>query len=91
MKKIVAILLLCMLLVGMLHLSAAAATDMYILAQPQNYVYNEGAVAIYYVTVAGENLQCTWYLDYDGKTYNLSEPDVTGPWINYVMLGFAKE
>ena len=74
-----------MLLIGVLPLSAVAATDTYILAQPQNYVYNVGAVVIYSVTVAGEHLQCTWYLEYDGKTYNLSEPGATGPWVNYVV------
>ena len=46
MKKRIAILVLCMLLVGMLPLSVAAANDMYILAQPLKYVYNVGAVAI---------------------------------------------
>ena len=93
MKKIIAISLLCMFLVGMTSPLAAASADTYILAQPQNYIYNEGAVAIYYVTVAGENLQCTWYLDYDGKTYNLSEPGATGPWVNYVTgeCGSAEE
>ena len=85
MKKIVVFSLLCMLLIGMLPLSAVAANNTYILEQPQNYVYNEGAVAIYYVTVAGEHLQCTWYLEFDGKAYNLSEPGATGPWINYVV------
>ena len=84
MKKIVVFSLLCMLLIGMLPLSAVAANNTYILEQPQNYVYNEGAVAIYYVTAAGEHLQCTWYLEFDGKTYNLSEPGATSPWINYV-------
>ena len=84
MKKIVVFSLLCMLLIGMLPLSAVADNNTYILEQPQNYVYNEGAVAIYYVTVAGEHLQCNWYLDYDGKTYNLTGADAGGPWISYV-------
>jgi len=93
MKKLIAILLLCMLVIGMLPLSALAANDAYILAQPQNYVYNEGAVAIYYVTVAGENLKCTWYLDFNGQTYDLSAPDMSDPWLSYVVgdCGSAQE
>lgn len=93
MKKLIAILVLCMLLVGMLPLSVAAANDMYILAQPQNYIYNVGAVAIYYVTVAGENLKCTWYLDFDGQTYDLSAPNMSDPWLSYVVgdCGSAQE
>ena len=84
MKKIITISLLCLIVIGLLPLSAVAANNTYILEQPQNYVYNEGAVAIYYVTVAGEHLQCNWYLDYDGKTYNLTGADAGGPWISYV-------
>ena len=75
-------------------ISAPAGGDgtMYILAQPQNYVYNEGAVAIYYVTVAGENLKCTWYLDFEDKTYDLTAGS-SGPWLSYVTgdCGGAEE
>ena len=76
-------------------ISALAGGDgtMYILAQPQNYVYNVGAVAIYSVTVAGENLKCTWYLDFDGQTYDLSAPNMSDPWLSYVVgdCGSAQE
>ena len=93
MKRLIAILLLFMLVIGMLPLSALAANDAYILAQPQNYVYNEGAVAIYSVTVAGENLKCTWYLEYQGETYDLSNISMDDPWLSYVVgdCGSAEE
>ena len=61
-KRFIMMILAALPLIGLMPLNAFAGTDMYILRQPQNPVYNIGAVAGYSVTVAGENLTCTWYL-----------------------------
>lgn len=55
--------------------SAHAAQGFKITLQPQNYQYPEYAVAIYTVKVedpAGTP-KATWYMKYEGKTYNISQ------------------
>ena len=55
-----------------------------IVRQPQNPSYPEYSNAKYSVTAYGENLNCIWYLYYEGKLYNIS--DTSGsvkPWEVY--------
>ena len=67
-------LLLCLLLLCTLSLPAVAAgSEPKITLQPQNYHYPQYSVAIYTVKAEGQNLHATWYLSYEGKTYNLSD------------------
>ena len=86
MKKLTAILLAIGLLC-MLAMPAMAASEPVITRQPQNPTYNEYATAMYTVTAHGSNLSCTWYMEYEGKTYNISNLSVgVQPW-----EGFAGE
>ena len=94
MKKLLA-LFLCFL---MLCLSAApvfgASDEPVIDFQPQQPYYPEYAVAAYTVKVTGSNLTVTWFLEYEGKTYNLC--DFTNgfePWEAYAgeSYGSAEE
>ena len=90
MKKVIAVTVLCMLLVSQLPLGAAATTDMHFLAQPQNPVYAVGAVAGYSVTVAGEDLECTWYLNFEGTDYDLSKAgNPQAPWEAYAGASYG--
>lgn len=84
MKKIIS-LLLVILLCGLLTVPTLAAPEAPVITlQPQNYQYPEYAVAMYTVKVSGSNLHCTWYLEYEGKTYNISD-NTNGiePWEGY--------
>ena len=83
MKKIL-ILALIAVMMTVLMLPAAADSAVRIDMQPQNPTYPEYATATYYVSAVGSNLHCTWYLEYEGKTYNLSD-NTNGiePWEAY--------
>lgn len=87
MKKRIFALLLCVLLLGVLAMPAAAADDPVITLQPQSYHYPQYSVAVYTVKATGNNLRATWYIKYEGVTYNLSD-NTNGmePW-----EGFAGE
>ena len=81
MKKIIAVLLALITLT----VSVSAAPEApEITFQPQNYNYPEYSVATYTVKANGTNLHATWYLSYEGKTYNLSD-NTNGiePWEGY--------
>ncbi|MBQ9961708.1 MAG: hypothetical protein IJP00_07355 [Firmicutes bacterium] len=83
MKRVFAILLVLVLIIA-LSVPAIAAVEPTITLQPQNPTYSKYSVAEYFVKVKGENLQCTWYMEYEGKTYNIS--DTSGgmqPWEAY--------
>lgn len=80
MKKI-----LCALLVGLMlcaPLTAFAAQDApEIIVQPMNYVYGENNSASYNVLATGSGvLSATWYIVYNGKTYNTLEYNEKDPW-----------
>lgn len=83
MKKILS-LLACLLLLCSLTVLAGASNPPEITLQPQNYQYPEYSTAMYIVKASGTNLRATWYLEYEGKTYNIS--DMTNgiePWEAY--------
>ncbi len=84
MKKISS-LLLVVILCGLLVIPALAApAEPQITLQPQNYTYPQYGVAVYTVKLTGTNLHATWYLEYEGKTYNLSDnSNGIEPWESY--------
>jgi len=77
--------LFCLLLVCALCLPALATSEEPVITQqPQSPYYSKYDTAIYTVKATGSNLTATWYLEYEGKTYNLS--DATNgfePWEAY--------
>lgn len=84
MKRRIA-MFLCMALLCALAVPASAAGEgPRITLQPQNYQFPEYSVAIYTVKAEGNNLSAYWYMEWEGKTYNLS--DRSGgidPWEGY--------
>lgn len=83
MKRILSVII-CLLLCSMVFPAFAAGEAPQIILQPQNYQYPEYGTAIYTVKATGTNLSATWYLEYEGKTYNIS--DITNgiePWEGY--------
>ena len=73
MKKVISLLLI-VLLCGMLVVPALAAPEGPVITmQPQSPNYPEYSVAIYTVKATGTNLTATWYIEYQGKTYNASQ------------------
>ena len=58
----------------MLAVPALAAPEGPVITmQPQSHCYSEYSVAIYTVKATGTNLTATWYIEYQGKTYNASQ------------------
>ena len=83
MKKLTAILLISAL-ICLLAIPAAATTEFSIVRQPQNPTVIEYGVAEYEVKVYGYNLYCTWYMEYQGNTYDISDTSVgVQPWEPY--------
>ena len=84
MKKVISLLLI-VLLCGMLAVPALAAPEGPVITmQPQSHYYSEYSVAIYTVKATGTNLTATWYIEYQGKTYNASNLGGTmQPWEAY--------
>lgn len=82
-KKIISVLVI-LLVLGSLTVLVSASNEPEITMQPQNQQYPEYSVASYTVKASGSNLQCTWYLEYEGKTYNISD-NYNGiePWEGY--------
>lgn len=87
MKKRILALLLCVLLLSVPVMPSAASDAPVITLQPQSYHYPQYSVAVYTVKATGQNLTATWYIKYQGVTYNLSD-NTNGmePW-----EGFAGE
>ncbi len=85
MKKIIGLLLAALFLLAPLASSVSAAEEFRFTLQPQNLQYPDGAVAIYSVKVEGApgTPSATWYMLYEGKTYNISQPDGSQPWEGY--------
>ena len=90
MKKIICVVL-CLLLVCLTAVPAMAAPEApEITLQPQNYHYLEYSVACYTVKASGSNLSCTWYLEYEGNTYNLSDnTNAMEPWEGYAGANYG--
>ena len=72
--------LVCILAVPVM----AAPEGPVITAQPHSPSYPEYSVAIYTVKATGTNLSATWYIRYEGKTYNASQiGGAMQPWEAY--------
>jgi len=85
MKRVFCTAFCLILLICLLALPASAVTiEPEFILQPQNYQYPEYSTAMYKVKVLGDNLRATWYLEFEGKTYNLSD-NTNGfePWEGY--------
>ena len=91
MKKLVTAVIL-VLFVLVITLSAHAAGQPTITLQPQSPNYPEYSCAVYTVKAEGSNLSATWYLQYNGKTYNISKNSIQkeGKWLIPVEE-FSKE
>lgn len=84
MKKLFYLLLTGLLLGLLAAPGLAAPAEPQIILEPQSHCYPEHAVAIYQVKVSGTNLYATWYLEWEGKTYVLSDnTNETEPWEGY--------
>ncbi len=84
MKRIIGILLVIMTLCLIAMSAAAAPVGPEITLEPQSPNYPEYSVAIYTVKATGTNLTATWYISYEGKTYNASAIGGTmQPWEAY--------
>ena len=84
MKKVISLLLMVVLF-SMLAIPALAAPEGPVITlQPQSPNYPEYSVAIYTVKATGTSLTATWYIEYQGMTYNASEISGTmQPWEAY--------
>ncbi len=83
MKKLVTAIIL-VLFISAIVIPAHAAGQPTVTLQPQSPNYPEYSCAVYSVKAEGSNLSATWYLEYNGKTYNTSKT-VEGiqPWEAY--------
>ena len=67
-------LMLFVLMCCMLTIPAMAASEEPVITlQPQSPNYPEYSVAIYTVKAEGTNLKATWYMEWLGKTYTISD------------------
>lgn len=83
MKKLTAFLLIAAL-ICLLAIPAAATTELSIVRQPQNPTAIEYDLVEYEIKAYGYNLYCTWYMEYQGKTYDISDTSVgVQPWEPY--------
>ncbi len=89
MKKLITIVLTLLMLCSF-ALPASATTTPVITQQPQSPVYGENAKAVYSVTVQGAYLRCSWYLEFEGETYDLSGGTADHPWKAHVS-GFTTD
>lgn len=86
-------LLMVILLCGLLAAPALAASKQPVITlQPQNPNYPEYSVATYTVKATGSNLKATWYMEYAGKTYNISKTGgAVKPWEAYAGETYGAE
>ena len=83
MKKLTTFLLIAAL-ICLLAIPAAATTELSIVRQPQNPTVIEYGLAEYEIKAYGYNLYCTWYMEYQGKAYDISDTSVgIQPWEPY--------
>jgi len=91
-KILVLGILLWTVLLGLKLPAQAAPEGPRIILQPQNYHYPEYSTAVYTVKAEGTNLRATWYLEFEGKTYNIS--DMTNgfePWEAYAGESYGPQ
>jgi hypothetical protein len=75
-----ALLLLCMMALPV----AAASEKPKIVLQPQNSQYPQYSTALYRVKATGTNLKCTWYIEFQGQSYDMSVySENPAPWENF--------
>lgn len=72
MRKTIVIFLCVLLLAGLSVNVWAAPEEPVITMQPQSPNYPNYSVAIYTVKAEGTNLMATWYMEWMGKTYTIS-------------------
>ena len=85
-------LLMSILLMVAFAAPVLAATEPIITQQPQNPTFGKYGTATYSVTVYGDNLQCNWYLHFNGVDYNISSAgDGTQPWEAYAGDSYGPE
>lgn len=73
MRKLLSLLLVALLVISLSAVVFAASEEPVITLQPQSPNYPEYSVAIYTVKATGTNLHATWYMEWLGETYNLSD------------------
>ena len=73
MKKLTAFAICALLVIALCLPAMAASEEPVIILQPQSATYPKYSIATYTVKVTGTNLTATWYLEWEGKTYNLSK------------------
>lgn len=82
--KIVLLMILCVVFAVYLCTPVFSADPPVILLQPQSPNFPEYSVASYTVKASGKNLSCTWYMEFQGKTYNISTyGGAIQPWENF--------
>ena len=72
MKKLLILSVLVLLVVALALPALAAGSGPVITLQPQSPTYPEYAVAMYTVKASGTNLHAYWYMEWQGKTYEIS-------------------
>ena len=85
MKKLSVIIVIAALVSLLAVAVSAAPSEPAITLQPQNYVVPEGGDLRYTVRVYSESpiTAVTWYLIYNGQTYNISEYEGNPEWEQY--------
>lgn len=73
MRKLICLLLCLVLILTCASVVFADANEPEITLQPQSPNYPNYSYATYTVKAEGKNLSATWYLKWEGKTYNLSD------------------
>jgi len=72
MRKILSLLIVALLVISVSTVVFAASEEPVITLQPQSPNYPQYSVAIYTVKATGTNLSATWYMEWLGKTYTIS-------------------
>lgn len=83
-RKLISIFLSILLIHSLTVVAFAAPDAPEITLQPQSPNYPEYSVAIYTVKASGMNLSATWYMEWLGDTYTISDiGGSTQPWEGY--------
>ena len=84
MKKVICLLLVLLMCAALAVPALSAPEGPVITMQPQSPNYPEYSVAMYTVKANGSNLTATWFIEYEGKTYNASSiGGAMQPWEGY--------